>query len=140
MAKCIVVRKRKAERVSGWLILSLLLCTALGASTQAVSFMPAFLMFMPLLLPALFMALYYERWQVTLCPKGIACRSFPQGTGVYSYWQITDVYAARSRTLGPHICLTFSNGRRVVLRSTDKNFERAKSILRSHRSIRDAGW
>ena len=74
---------------------------------------------------------------IMICAAAIACMFFEKA---YSYYQITDAYAAHSYTLHEHICLTFSDGKRIIIKSEDDNAGAARRKIQSHHSIRILNW
>lgn len=139
MKKVIVVRKNKAQRTGNRVLLVIMICAAAIACMFWAPFVQAFLLFFPAFLPMLVIVLYYETWRVSLGPNKITvkCMFFEKA---YSYYQITDAYAAHSYTLHEHICLTFSDGKRIIIKSEDDNAGAARRKIQSHHSIRILNW
>lgn len=140
MKKAIVVRKNKAQKVCIWFLLVLVICAAVTVCLLWAPFVQSIFLFLPIILPVLFMALYYETWQVSfgLSEITVNCLFFAQK--IYYYRQISDVYIAYSYTLHEHICLSFSDGKKIILRMEDENTGKAKRVIQSHHSIRILNW
>ena len=140
MKKEIVVRKYKAERVCSWLLLVFIACTMTAACLLWGRDFRFFLLFLPILLPSIFVCLYYEMWQVSFGPGKITIKRLFLKTRTYAYHEIRDAYAAYSRTMQEHICVTFSDGKRITIRLKDVNAGMARRVLLSHHSIRASNW
>ena len=139
MKKVIVVRKNKAQRTGNWALLVSMVCGGAVACMLWSPYVETFLLFLPAMLPAFFIVLYFETWRISLGPNNITIKHmFHEKT--YSYYQITDAYAAHSYTLHEHVCLTFSDGKRIIIRSEDENAGVARRRIQSHRSIRILNW
>jgi len=89
--------------------------------------------------PLIFVILHYEKWRISFYDAKITIRKFGR-TKTYTYYQITDAYTAHSYTLHDHICLVFSDGKKLIIRSDDENSDYARRKIQSHRSIRIAKW
>lgn len=140
MRKEIIVRKSSAQR-HGLLIISLVfVCLSVLA---IVLFYPLYhfgLISLLGSLPVLYILLYYERWRVSLCSKSITVRCLLRRTRSYTYSQLADGYIASSYTLHQHICLTFFDGRRLIIRAVDENAGKAIKMIQSHISLRNPEW
>ena len=122
MKNVVTVKKNKAHRAGLWFFLVLVVCV-------------------PIILCVFFMALYYEVWQLSFSQKEISIKRLFFKLRTYSYAQISDAYTTYSISLrGEHICLTFSDGKRIVFLLNDENADKAKRILMSHHSLRAPKW
>ena len=140
MKKVTVIRKNKAQRAGMWFLLIVFVCAAVAVCLLWSPYVQSFLLFFPIILPVLFMALYYEIWRVSLGTGKITIKRLFSGTKTYSYDQIIDAYVAYSYTLHEHICLSFSDGKRIRFRTEDENANMARRIIQSHHSIRILNW
>lgn len=141
MKKVITVRKNRAQRAGLWSLLVILVCAAVAVCLFWSPFIQSFLLFFPIILLAFFMALYYEIWQVSFDQRKISLKRLFFGTRIYSYAQISDAYTTHSISLrDEHICLSFSDGKRIVFLLKDENATMAKRMLLSHHSLRAAKW
>lgn len=140
MKKVIVVRKNKAQRAGMWFLFAIMVCSAIAVCLLWSPSAQSFLLFFPIILPVFFMALYYEFWQVSLAPSAITTKRLFLGAKTYSYGQISDVYVAYSYTLHEHVCLSFSDGKRIRFRAEDENANIARRRIQSHHSIRIVNW
>lgn len=139
MKKVIVVRKNKAQRAGICVLIVIMICAAAIACMLWSPFVQTFLLFFLMILPMLFVVLYYETWRVSLGPNKITIkRMFFEKT--YFYYQITDAYVAYSYTQHEHVCLTFSDGKSIRFRSDDENAGIARRRILSHHSIRILNW
>lgn len=86
------------------------------------------------------MVLYYEIWQVSFAPNTITIKRLFFGTKTYAYVQISDAYIAYSYTVHKHICLSFTDGKKIRFRMEDENAGIAKREIQSHHSIRILNW
>ena len=141
MKKVITVRKNKSQRAGLWFLLVTIVCAAVAVSLFWPPFVQSFLLFFPIILLALFMALYYEIWQVSFDQRKISLKRLFLRTRTYSYTQISDAYTTYSISLrDEHICLLFSDGKKIVFLLKDENAAMAKRMLLSHYSLRAAKW
>lgn len=141
MKKVITVRKNRAQRAGLWFLLVTIVCAAVAVSLFWSPFVQSFLLFFPIILLALFMALYYEIWQVSFDQRKISLKRLFLRTRTYSYTQISDAYTTYSISLrDEHICLLFSDGKKIVFLLKDENAAMAKRMLLSHYSLRAAKW
>lgn len=140
MKKMIVVRKSKSQRAGMWFLLVIMVCAAIAVCLLWSPFVQSFLLFLPIILPAFFMVLYDEIWQVSLAPSTITIKRLFFGTKTYSYVQISDAYTAYSYTLHEHICLSFTDGKKIRFRMEDENASIARREIQSHHSIRILNW
>ncbi|MBP3538645.1 MAG: hypothetical protein J6J62_02250 [Oscillospiraceae bacterium] len=141
MKNVVTVKKNKAHRAGLWFFLVLVVCAAVAVCLLWAPFVQAFLLFVPIILCVFFMALYYEVWQLSFSQKEISLKRLFFMMRTYSYAQISDAYTTYSVSLrGEHICLTFSDGKRIVFLLNDENADKAKRILMSHHSLRAPKW
>lgn len=138
--KKIVVRKNKSQRAGMWFLLVLMICAVIAVCFLCSPLDLSFLLFLPIILPAFFMVLYYEIWQVSLISNTITIKRLFFGTKTYSYVQISDAYTAYSYTLHEHICLSFNDGKKIIFRMEDENASIARREIQSHHSIRILNW
>lgn len=140
MKKMIVVRKNKSQRAGMWFLFVIMVCAVIAVCLLWSPFVQSFLLFLPIILPVFFMVLYYEIWQVSLAPNTITIKRLFFGTKTYSFVQISDAYTAYSYTVHEHICLSFTDGKKIRFRMEDENASIARREIQSHHSIRILNW
>lgn len=140
MKKTTVVRKNKAQRAGMWFLLVIMVCAVIAVCLLWSPFVQSFLLFLPIIFPAFFMVLYDEIWQVSFGPSTMTIKRLFFGEKTYSYGQISDAYVAYSYTLHEHICLSFTDGKKLRFRMEDENAGFARRAIQSHHSIRVLNW
>jgi len=139
MKKAIIARKKKSQRIGLLVLFLFMVCACIAVCVLWTTDILYFLLFLPGILSFFFVWLYYETWQITLATNQISIRRFWK-TRTYTYAQIAVLYTAVSYTLHDHICITFSDGKRIILRAEDENAGKARRCLQSHHSIRNLNW
>lgn len=140
MKKVIVVKKNKAQRTGICVLLVIMVCAAVIACMLWSPYVQTFLMFIPIILPMFFVLLYYETWQIFLGPDKITIKCMFYRARTYTYYEISDAYIAYSYTLHEHICLTFFDGKKIIIRLEDEDAGLARRRIQSHHSIRILNW
>ena len=140
MKKEIIVRKSRGRR------LGLVVIFAVMASLCVLSIVLLYPLYhfgclsLIGILPLLCVLLYYETWRVSINHKNITISYLGRHITSYSYYQIKDAYITNSYTLHQHICLTFFDNKKLIIRMDDENANKAVKIIQSHCSLRSLNW
>lgn len=130
-----IIVKKSGDRLCVLRIATIfVLCLYLKIVISAQSFILAILC-APFVVLSFLMNIHHETWKITLYRDKIAIRVY-FSSKYYDYSQIRDARYANSSTLGWHVRLCFADGKKVIIRMSDENAQKAANRISKHRSIR----
>lgn len=130
----VVVKRKETQRIGTAFLAALAYASGIACVAASGQIVTAVL-FLPILLSATAMAIYYGAWQIVFSEKEITKRGL-FSTRRYSYHQIQKVTAAYySSESAEVVTVRFHDGRTIRFRGEDENGRRAISLIASRHSI-----